>query len=156
MIKQLLPILISVFLLACAGLPDNTTPPSTAMPNSGSSYLSLESTKQHQILGLTKDDALMTLLPHGVDSFAARIALIDAAEESLDLQYYLFHYDLSGGLIIAALWRAAERGVRIRVLIDDIDLEEGMNILLDSTPIITLKCEFLTLFCAVKAELVNI
>jgi len=40
---------------------------------------------------------------------------------TLDVQYYLFHTDTSGKMVIAALLAAAERGVRVRLLIDDID-----------------------------------
>jgi putative cardiolipin synthase len=45
--------------------------------------------------------------------------MIDAAQRSLDLQYYIFRSDGSGNLISEALLRAAARGVRVRVLIDD-------------------------------------
>src|SRR4051794_16365066 len=58
-------------------------------------------------------------LPDGRDAFAARVLLADAAERSLDVQYYLWHNDLSGGLLFAALRRAADRGVRVRFLLDD-------------------------------------
>ncbi len=50
------------------------------------------------------------------------MALVWAAENSLDLQYYLYHDDTSGGLLTVELWRAAERGVRIRLLVDDMDM----------------------------------
>ncbi|GLS89896.1 phospholipase D family protein [Psychromonas marina] len=123
MIKNLLPVFLCSLLFACAGLPENTTPASTAMEDSGKSYVSIQSAKHRKNLDMAETDELMVLLSAGVDSFASRIALIEDAQESIDLQYYLFHSDLSGGLIIAALWRAAERGVRIRVLVDDIDLE---------------------------------
>jgi putative cardiolipin synthase len=59
------------------------------------------------------------LLPAGREALAARIALADLAERSLDLQYYIWHEDASGILMAEALWRAAERGVRVRLLLDD-------------------------------------
>lgn len=55
----------------------------------------------------------------GRDAFAARVRLADAAERSLDVQYYIWHKDLSGTLLLDALRRAAERGVRVRLLLDD-------------------------------------
>jgi putative cardiolipin synthase len=58
-------------------------------------------------------------LGDGVDAFAARVALIDAAVGSIDLQYYIWHDDLTGGLLLDALRRAADRGVRVRLLLDD-------------------------------------
>jgi putative cardiolipin synthase len=55
----------------------------------------------------------------GLQAFAARVALIDAAAVSLDLQYYIWHGDLTGRLMFDAVRRAAERGVRVRMLLDD-------------------------------------
>src|SRR6185295_14628295 len=48
----------------------------------------------------------------GRDAFAARARLADAAERSLDVQYYIWYRDLSGTLLLDALRRAADRGVR--------------------------------------------
>jgi cardiolipin synthase C len=58
-------------------------------------------------------------LPAGRDAFAARHALAGAAQRSIDVQYYIWHPDTSGGLLAHALWQAAERGVRVRMLLDD-------------------------------------
>ncbi len=58
-------------------------------------------------------------LSGGRDAFAARALLADAAERTLDVQYYIWHADLSGMLLFDALHRAAERGVRVRLLLDD-------------------------------------
>ena len=53
------------------------------------------------------------------DAFAARVLLARTAERSLDLQYYIWHADTTGGLLAEALWQAADRGVRVRLLLDD-------------------------------------
>ena len=53
------------------------------------------------------------------DAFAARILVARAAERSLDVQYYIWHPDMSGTLLLEALHDAAERGVRVRLLLDD-------------------------------------
>ncbi len=58
-------------------------------------------------------------LVDGRDAFAARALMMDAAECTLDVQYYIWHADLSGNLLFDALLRAAERGVRVRLLLDD-------------------------------------
>ena len=58
-------------------------------------------------------------LLRGGDAFAARLRLAEAAERSLDVQYYIWHKDLSGTLLADALRRAADRGVRVRILLDD-------------------------------------
>ena len=58
-------------------------------------------------------------LPDGYDAFAARIVLATAAEKSIDAQYFIWHDDQIGRLLFEALRRAAERGVRVRLLLDD-------------------------------------
>jgi len=58
-------------------------------------------------------------LGDGRDAFAARVLLARAAERSLDVQYYILRADTTGGLFCEALWQAAERGVRVRLLLDD-------------------------------------
>ena len=58
-------------------------------------------------------------LPDPRDAFAARAALAAAADRTLDVQYYIWHGDETGTLLLEALWRAAERGVRVRLLLDD-------------------------------------
>jgi len=58
-------------------------------------------------------------LPDGHDAFAARALLADAAECALDVQYYIWRNDMSGTMLFAALRRAADRGVQVRVLLDD-------------------------------------
>ena len=59
------------------------------------------------------------LLQGGPDAFAARALLAGAAQRTLDVQYYIWHPDLSGKLLLEALRSAAERGVRVRLLLDD-------------------------------------
>ena len=63
------------------------------------------------------------LLANGLDAFVARTLLARGAERSIDAQYYLFHDDLTGRLLIDQLFKAADRGVRVRLLVDDMDLE---------------------------------
>lgn len=59
------------------------------------------------------------LLPNSLEAFAARVAMIDAAERTLDLQYYIFASDETGLYIIDRVVAAADRGVRVRILVDD-------------------------------------
>lgn len=58
-------------------------------------------------------------LGNGADAFAARILLADAAVSSIDAQYYIWRGDLTGSLLLDAMRRAADRGVRVRLLLDD-------------------------------------
>ena len=59
-------------------------------------------------------------LNEGFDAFGARLLLIDKAEVSIDLQYFLMKSDNAGYVLADKLLEAAERGVRVRVLLDDI------------------------------------
>jgi putative cardiolipin synthase len=59
------------------------------------------------------------LLANGRDAFVARVALIEAADATLDLQYYIFRKDTTGSIIVDRLLEAADRGVRVRLLLDD-------------------------------------
>lgn len=52
-------------------------------------------------------------------AFAARIQLIDRAEKTLDLQYYIWDNDKIGALALYKIIQAADRGVKVRLLIDD-------------------------------------
>ena len=58
-------------------------------------------------------------LSDGLEAFAARYTLIEKAERSLDIQYYIWQNDMSGRLLFSALLDAAERGVQVRLLLDD-------------------------------------
>jgi putative cardiolipin synthase len=60
------------------------------------------------------------LLDDGIEALTARLVLADRAERSIDIQYYLIKKDAIGYTFLAALLKAAERGVRIRLLLDDI------------------------------------
>lgn len=55
----------------------------------------------------------------GNDALAIRIGLIERAERSIDIQSYLLSDDMSGNLIAVRLAEAAQRGVRVRLLMDD-------------------------------------
>lgn len=64
------------------------------------------------------------LLPNGSDSLVSRIALVEAAQKTVDLQYYSTVDDTTGKLLLQSLMRAADRGVRVRMLLDDWSLDE--------------------------------
>ncbi|MEO7916463.1 MAG: phospholipase D family protein [Dokdonella sp.] len=61
------------------------------------------------------------LLSENADAFAMRIVAARRAERSLDAMYYLWHNDLTGRLMAREALRAADRGVRVRLLMDDND-----------------------------------
>ncbi len=65
---------------------------------------------------------LMSLL-NNADAFAARAASAAQAGRSLDLMYYIWRADRAGWLLIEALVAAADRGVRVRLLLDDVNVQ---------------------------------
>ena len=64
------------------------------------------------------------LVENNAEAYAYRASLAAAAERTLDAQYYIWHEDLTGRLLAGELLRAAERGVRVRILIDDLDARD--------------------------------
>jgi putative cardiolipin synthase len=66
------------------------------------------------------DSSGLLLLAENREALTARLAAIDAARHSLDMQYYLWFGDASGMLMLEAVLEAADRGVLVRVLIDDL------------------------------------
>ncbi|WP_338119074.1 phospholipase D-like domain-containing protein, partial [Paracraurococcus ruber] len=60
------------------------------------------------------------LVVEGPEAFALRAAAARAAGRTLDLQYYLWHGDLTGTLLAEEVLRAADRGVQVRMLLDDV------------------------------------
>jgi cardiolipin synthase C len=109
-------------LLLAAGC--TTVQPGSGQPKPASSAVepSAETALGKAFLPLGKshgDDSGFRMLSAGIDGLTARVEMIDAAQRSLDLQYYIFRSDKSGNLIAQALLRAADRGVRVRVITDD-------------------------------------
>jgi len=109
-------------LLLAAGC--TTLPPGTGQPHPPSSALepSVENALGKAFVPLAKshgDDSGFRMLSAGIDGLTARVEMIEAAQRSLDLQTYIFRADVSGDVIARALLRAADRGVRVRVLTDD-------------------------------------
>src|SRR6202142_1948588 len=61
------------------------------------------------------------LLTSGEEALADLIALADHAERTLDIQYYIIHQDDSARILLHHVRLAADRGVRVRVLVDDLN-----------------------------------
>ena len=58
-------------------------------------------------------------LANAQNAFAARVMLARTAQRTLDVQYYIWRNDLTGNMLLHELYLAAERGVRVRILLDD-------------------------------------
>ena len=87
------------------------------------------------------DESGVHLLDSGRDSYAARAALARGARSTLDVQYYIWKHDVSGTLLLEDLHRAAERGVLVRLLLDDngVDGLDGELASLDAHPAIEVR-----------------
>ena len=76
-----------------------------------------------QLAGLAAehpDQAGFYALSDGIDALSVRLLMAERAERSIDAQYYLIKRDIVGGAFMGALLRAADRGVHVRLLLDDI------------------------------------
>lgn len=109
--------------VGCASLPENTNTEASyslvAPPAAKLSKIALDHTP------LDKQHSAFILLKDGTDAFVARMALASVAEASIDAQYYIWHADVTGNLLINELLNAAERGIRVRLLVDDINLSSA-------------------------------
>jgi len=66
----------------------------------------------------------MVLLANNLDAFSARAITARNAARSLDLQYYIWHNDLTGKMLLYEVLHAADRGVRVRLLLDDLNAHD--------------------------------
>ena len=116
-----LSVAVAILMIAgCATLPkDFDRPESYALTDTESTAFGKANAKE-KAAHLGKSGFL--LLGNGLDAFVARAVLSHYAERSIDVQYYLYHNDLVGRLFTDLLLKAADRGVRVRLLVDDMDL----------------------------------
>ncbi len=124
---------------SCASLPPNVPKePTLAITDTSQTRLGeIYSTLENQ----NPEESGFFLLSGGLDAFTARLQLCQLADISIDAQYYMVHSDLTGAMFVDQLVKAADRGVKVRLLIDDMDLEGRDKVLatLASHPQITVK-----------------
>src|SRR6185436_1061828 len=121
-------------LTACSGLPKGGWgPTSTALKNTGSTSLAASVRPR---LATHPGQSGLHALADARDALAARLVLVDAAQRGLDVQYYIWNKDMVGKVMIERLFRAADRGVRVRLLLDDLGTMPSDKVLLtiDSHP----------------------
>ena len=129
---------VSILLGACAALPPvPQLPPTTAVVASADTTLgriALASWPDPELSGFR-------LLPSGDFALDTRLQLIQRAEQSLDVQYYQIHNDATGRWFLRQLRDAARRGVRVRLLIDDLHTsgDDALLLALAATPKLELR-----------------
>ena len=116
MIRRLLPFFL-LGALALGGCATVTAPriPSDALPAAQSSFGRSIQAQAAAYQGRSG----FRLLPSSSEAFMARAELIRNAQTSLDLQYYIVHDGISTRMLVDELLKAADRGVRVRILLDD-------------------------------------
>lgn len=123
---------VLLWLSGCSTLPERTAQPlqvHTDVVTTDTTLAKIIDPLHQQNEGLTG----YHLLSDPLEALAARLKLIEKSEKTLDLQYYIWENDKIGALALHELIRAANRGVKIRLLIDDHNSKkmEGIYLALD-------------------------
>lgn len=114
-----LSIILATLVAGCSSLPPGSgfpKLPSTAFAHPEETRVGVLFESEAR---LHPDKSAFRILSTGADGFATRMQMIDAAQRSLDVQYYIFTADTTGLLLTGSLLAAADRGVHVRILIDD-------------------------------------
>ncbi|TAL76512.1 MAG: phospholipase D family protein [Burkholderiaceae bacterium] len=109
----------AVMLASCASLPKHVQrPASYALAQPGSTPLG-RLVSQRRPKAVPPNLSGFALLASPNAAFAARLALTQRANKTLDIQYYSIHVDRTVASLLRAVRAAAQRGVRVRILLDD-------------------------------------
>ena len=132
--------LLSVLLVSgCASLPKDVqrNPSFTLQDTSDTRLYSVA----QPLVKANPEKSGFQLLKDGIDAYATRLLLVNAAEKSIDAQYYIWHDDLTGKVLYNRLLAAADRGVRVRILLDDMDTagKHEMLYIIDAHPNIEIR-----------------
>lgn len=120
--RMALALAVAVLAGCATRLPANTDrAPSKAIESYSQTALG-QLAEARRASSASRSDSGFMLMPDATDAMSSRLTLIDAAQRSLDLQYYAIHGDNSTELLLRQLRVAARRGVRVRMLIDDFNL----------------------------------
>lgn len=115
----LMAVVLAGAITGCAGLPkDVERPVSSALVSpAGTALGQLVEDRRAAAGGRHPSGFLLLSGPQA--AYGSRLALVDAAQKTLDLQYYAIHADASSERLLLSVVSAAQRGVRVRVLLDD-------------------------------------
>ncbi len=126
-------------LAGCTSLPTNA-PRTPSVAASDTADTRLGKVLAPRLAGMP-GKSLFYPLNNGPEALAARLALARAAERTIDIQTYIFDADQTGTVVMGDLIDAADRGVRVRLLLDDIHTkgEDKIWAALDSHPNIEIR-----------------
>ena len=125
---------------ACGSLPERTPPVETrSLPSAESGTLYRVASEVAD--GLDTGESAFWLLDRADFSFEVRLALADQAVESLDIQHFIWEKDATSWLFFDRMIQAADRGVRVRILLDDLTLnsKDGEFAALDKHPNVSVR-----------------
>jgi putative cardiolipin synthase len=128
-----------VLFTGCASVPkDYPRPPSTAFADHASTAIGAYFATA---AAAHPGQSCFAILPDGSRAFTARIAMTELAEKTLDLQYFIWDPDTTGRILAERILRAADRGVRVRILLDDLNLQgrDAVVAALDAHPNIEIR-----------------
>ena len=116
--QYMLGLMCAFSLVGCNLKPMPERVPSQALPAEQAAQTALG---QAVVPQMQQHPGLSGIHPLGdpLEAFAARMLLAHSAERTLDVQYYIWRGDQTGTLLLQALLAAADRGVRVRLLLDD-------------------------------------
>ena len=110
---------LGLFVTGCASLPSEVNRPASSSLQDGASTRLGRFVSSKALAAGTRNDTGFALIGSAELAFTSRMALIKAAEKTLDLQYYAIHEDDTTRRLLVAIKEAAGRGVRVRILLDD-------------------------------------
>lgn len=119
-LRTTLVLLVSAVVCGCASsLPSQVDRPVTAALEAPQSTPLGSLVQQLRPASVRPQTSAFTLLSGAQAAYGARLALVEGAQQTLDLQYYAIHADESTQRLLRGVVEAARRGVRVRVLLDD-------------------------------------
>ena len=137
------------WLAGCGSLPAATERPNSsawpARPGSALAQIAHNSTPSAELSGFR-------LMPLGVYALDARLQLINRAVQSIDVQYYVLDNDATGRLLLSRLADAASRGVRVRLLVDDLYTTHSDSMLRALAELPNVQVRLFNPFCCARSS----
>jgi cardiolipin synthase C len=128
MIRRLALGVLSLTVIIGTGLllADHLAPPASGVPSQALAPQTAQTPIDRELaplLAAHPEQTGVLLVTDGLDAFAIRAIATRKAGRSLDLQYYIWRDDLTGHLLAREVHAAAQRGVRVRILLDDLNAQ---------------------------------